>query len=187
MIIEDGTGSGKTAKVTADNRLQVAREDDALNAVLNGDAYVLHVDGITSSADDYLLALMINGDAAERDMVVTKMEIAANDTDDNCVLEVNLGGTFTSAVANGTATTPHNQKSGCGKDAGGSYYVNDGDGDMTTETNAYVGYAHKQPLANYSAEMRVDGGWIIPYGCSISLSATKNGKYTGCIHFYFRS
>ena len=185
MIIEDGTGSGNKVKVTG-NRLQVAREDEALNATLNGDAYILHIDAVTIDTADYLIALMINGDTAERDMIVTQIVISPNTSDDDGCVEVNLGGTFTSTVANSTATTPFNQKSGCIKEAGGSYYVNDGSGDMTTEANAYVGYSQKKGIKNTPMNMRVAGGWVIPFGSSISVSADKDDKFFGCMHFYFR-
>lgn len=186
MLIEDGKGGKGTAEVK-DNMLQVAGFDEPLQAAINGDAYILHIDSITIDTADYLIALMINGDAKERDMVVTKVEIAAASTDDNAINEINLGGTFTTTVDNSTATTPFNQRSGCGKTAGGSYYVNDGSGDMETEANAYVAYAQKKGLKNVSSIMRVDGGWIVPYGCSISVSSTYDDKFYGCIHFYFRS
>lgn len=183
-MIEDGKGSGSSAEVRK-HILQVSTEDPALRAALNGDAYVMHIDGITSSADDYILALIINEDAKARDMIVAKVELAG-ETNDNCILEINLGGTFSATIANTTAVVPGNINGASRKPAGGLFYVNDGSGDMTTETGAYVGYAQKQALENYSAQLKIDGGWVIPHGQSISVSATKDGKYTGCIHFYYR-
>jgi len=185
MLLEDGKGSGDKAEVR-NHAVKVLRDDPALQAALNGDAYVLHIDGITSSADDYLLALIINDDGKARDIIVTKIDAAGDDTDKSCIFEINLGGTFTATIANSTAVIPGNVNGGSNKVAGGIFLVNDGSNDMTTETGAYVGYAQKQPLENYNAELSVPGGWVIPHGQSISLSATKDGKYTGCIHFYYR-
>lgn len=185
MQIEDGMGTGKMAEVR-DHVLQVSTVSEAQRAALAGDAFVMHIDGITSSEDDFLLALIINEDGQNRDLIVTEVN-AAGETNDNAVFEINLGGTFGATIANTTAVVPGNCLSGSGKTAGGLFYVNDGDGDITTETGAYIGYAEKQPLENYSAKLAVPGGWIIPHGQSLSLSCTKNGKYHGCIHFYYRS
>jgi len=184
MLIE-GAKDGNKADVRNEH-LQVTTDNPALTAALNGDAYILHIDGITLSADDYLIALIINEDAKGRNIIVTEVNVAGNDTDDNAILEINLGGTFSATIANSTAVTPGNINGASSKPAGGLFYVNDGSGDMTTESNAYVGYAQKQPLKNYNAELSVPGGWVIPHGQSISVSCTKDGKYTGCIHFYYR-
>ena len=186
MILEDGKGSGSKAEVR-NNKLQIASQDEALNAAINGDAYVFHIDAVTISAADYLIALMINTDENERDMVVTKIVITPRSSDDESQVEVNLGRTFTTTVANSTAVVPYNVRSGCTKTAGGTFYTNDGGGDMTTEANAYVAYSQAKGIKNTPMNMEVAGGWIIPHGASISVSANKDDVYYGCIHFYYRS
>lgn len=186
MLLEDGKGTGSTAEVKT-NILQVSTADEALVAARNGDAYVLACDGITIDTANYLIALLINQDGQHRDMVVTKADLAGNETEDDGVFDINLGGTFTATVSNGTAAIPGNVNSGSGKVAGGEFYVNDGAGDMTTETGAYVGYVKKQAPQNYNTELSIPGGWVVPYGQSLSVSNGKNGKFYGCIHFYYRS
>jgi len=183
-IIEDGKGGGTKAEVRK-SILQVSG-NEALNANLNGDGYVLHINSITIDTADYLIALMINKDSKGRDMIVTKVDIAGISTDDDAVMEINLGGTFTATVANGTAAVPGNVNGGSKKVAGGEFYVNDGGGDMTTETGAYICYAQKKGLKNTNTEMSIPGGWVIPHGQSISVSSTQDDKFHGCIHFYYR-
>ncbi len=185
MIIDDGKGNGTKAEVRK-SILQVSTADEALVAARNGDAYVLASESITLSADDYLIVLLINQDGQQRDMIVTKVDMAGASTDNNAVLEINLGGTFTTTVANSTAAIPGNVNGGSGKVAGGEFYVNDGSGDMTTESGAYIGYTKKQALQNYNTELSIPGGWVIPYGQSLSVSCTKDGKYYGGVHFYYR-
>lgn len=185
MIFEDGKGSGSAAEVRK-NVLQVSTADEALVAARNGDAYVLACDSITISANDYLIALMINQDGQQRDMIVTKIDLAGDESEEKGVFDVNLGATFTATVANSTAAIPGNVNGGSGKVAGGEFYVNDGSGDMTTESGAYIGYVKKQALQNYNTELSIPGGWVIPYGQSISVSNGRAGIFYGCIHFYYR-
>ncbi len=185
-IIEDGAGGSNKAQVDSKNRLQVSYVDEAKTAALNGDAYIFHIDAVTIDTTDYLIALMINKDTAERDMVVTKIDIGCRTSDDESQVEVNLGGTFTATVANSVAVVPANCLSGSNKDAGGIFYKNDNTGDMTTEANAYVAYSQMKPLKDTSATMEIPGGWIIPFGASISVSSNKDDIFYGCIHFYYR-
>ncbi len=185
MFIEDGKGSGGLAEVK-NNKLQIAGQDEALNAAINGDAYVFHIDAVTISVADYLIAIMINTDENERDMVVTKVVITPRTSDDESQVEINLGGTFTTTVANSVAVVPYNCRSGSKKTAGGIFYKNDNAGDMTTEANAYVAYSQAKGLKNTPMMMEVAGGWIIPHGASISVSANKDDVFYGCIHFYYR-
>ncbi len=185
MFIEDGKGSGGLAEVKS-NRLQIAGQDEALIAALNGDAYGFHIDAVTITTAEYLIALMINTDENERDMIVTKVVITPRTSDDETQVEINLGGTFTTTVANSTAVVPGNCLSGSRKTAGGIFYKNDGGGDMTTEANAYVAYSQAKGIKNTPMMMEVAGGWIIPHGASISVSANKDDVYYGCIHFYYR-
>ena len=186
MIIEDGMGSGGNAEVR-DHVLQVSQLSEARRATLAGDAYVFHIDAVTIDTADYLIALMINDDGLNRDMIVTQIVISPNTSDDDGQVEVNLGGTFGATIANSTAVVPGNCLSGNGKTAGGLFYKNDGSGDMTTEANAYIAYAQKKGIKNTPMVMSIPGGWIIPHGQSISVSADKDDKFFGCIHFYYRS
>ena len=185
MLIEDGKGGGSTAEVK-NNVLQVSTGGEALIAAVNGDAYVLACDGITIDVANYLIALLINQDGLHRDMVVTKVDLAGNESEDDGVFDINLGGTFTATVANGTAAVPGNVNGGSRKVAGGEFYVNDGAGDMTTEAGAYVAYVKKQERQNVNTELSIPGGWVVPYGQSLSVSNGKDGKFYGCIHFYYR-
>ena len=183
MRIQGNTGNN--AGVTDQLRLQTDNKTPAEIAALNGDSFVLPIDSVTIDTNDYLIALMIN--RASRNMVVTKVDIAGNTTEADGVFEINLGGTFTTTVANGTATLPRSVKSGAAS-LGSTVveaYVNDGAGDMTTESNAYIAYIKKQGLTSHSTELSIPGGWIIPDGQSISVSCTKDNKFFGCIHFYF--
>jgi len=185
MLIEDGKGNGTKAEVRK-TILQVSG-NEALNANMNGDGYIVTVDEVTVDTADRIMVLLINQDAKGRDMVVTHFQMMAQDNSTACY-EVNLGATFSATVANGTAVVPANLRSGSGNVAGGEYYVNDGAGDMTDRTGGYIAYIGPRQHKDYNASERgwVDGGWVVPHGQSWYLSPQVADTFRGCVQFYFR-
>ena len=137
--------SGKRLDVNKAHKAMIASNSPAKEANKRGDGYVLILDSVTVTTADHLMALIINKDGRGRDLVVTHFNLRATSPDSGATsfLEVNLGGTFTDAIANSTETLPRNLRSGSPSATnicGAQCYVCDGVGDMTTEANAYIRY-----------------------------------------------
>jgi len=186
MIIEDGKGSGGLAKVR-DNRLvtsSVTLTEEEV-AIANGDAYIMDIDQVTVDTADYILAYIYNNDPS-RDLVVSSLFLSAWENKDQNMLQISVGAALSSA-ANTSAVVPANRKSGCSNVALGTFYTNDGAGDLTTFTGEVVCGRYGR-LVTEGKWFYSPGGWVIPYGASWNCGPSiGDTAYCGCINFYYRA
>lgn len=110
LVIEDGTGSGKQAKVNGDNRLYVnstIKTSDAQVNLTSGKVWSCTLDDVaTSGADDYIFYLKNTGDnAIHITDIRLKAETAATQIEVHAV---------TGTATNGTAITPASRTVGSG-------------------------------------------------------------------------
>lgn len=185
MLIEDGTGTGNKLAVVNNRMLVTATglsEEEV--AVINGDAYIMDLDEVGVDTADYVMCYIYNNDP-DRDLIITAIFLEAWQNKDQNYLQCQTCNPITSAL-NHTAVTPANRKSGSGNIALGTFYKNDGGGDMTTFTGEVV--CGRYGRLNTEGKWFVPpGGWCISYGFGWNATVSAaDTKYCGCIHFYYR-
>lgn len=186
MIIEDGAGKGNSLRV--DKSLQIGVRATNLSeeevAIMNGDAYIMDIDGVGVDTADYVMAY-IHNNYPDKDLIITGIFLEAWENKDQNYLQCQTCSTITSA-ANHTAIVPANRKSGSGNTALGTFYVNDGGGDMTTFTNEVV-CGRFGRLNTEGKWFVLKGGWCVPYGLAWNATVSiGDTNYNGCITFYYR-
>lgn len=149
---------------------------------VHGDAYTMDLDSVTIAGGGQWLAVIKNTD--DRDMIVTSLTYWTNSAHEDMHLEVWLGGTFAYA-ANGTVVVPTNCNAGSGKTASGSFYKNDGGGDMTTLSGQAV-CSRTLPKTTVQ-KLTKDSGWVVPKNQVWALKMDKDGMIRGYVSFYYHN
>ncbi|GAG20091.1 unnamed protein product, partial [marine sediment metagenome] len=103
---------------------------EAHTNIIHEDVYTMDLDSIVVDGDGYYIVSLQN--TSDKNLIVTSITLWTNQNKDDCNVEVYLGGTLASAGT--TAVTPSNCASGSGHAAEGTFYVNDGAGNMTVTT-----------------------------------------------------
>ena len=125
MIIEDGTGSGSSAKVTRDNFLEVIATTSSLEHHINhheGEAYNAMFAVDPAAGDDCIFYLKNTND---KDLVIESVWWQTSAAEE---VYYKLGDTGTAVKTAGADITPSNLNAGSGKAADAICYSNTADG-----------------------------------------------------------
>ena len=187
-----GWGRKNTADVNSKGELLTYAESfsTAYDAANDGDAYTMDIDGITVGADGNTLAVIENSHSS-KELIVTGFELTPNESKDDQVMEVYIGGAFT-YLANGTAVVPTNIDSAkSGGAAGGvnkSFYVSDGAAStLTTITAGSIAGRFPMITKGKVYECELPSFWHIMPSNSFYITGAKDCKFSGFISFYYRS
>ena len=183
MLIEDGKGTGYKAEVDSGNRLKTyatSLAEEHHTNVAHGEAYTMDIDGIQPDAADYWVAIIKN--TADDDLIITSITGWVSSFKNDQIYEAYIGGTFTYA-SNGTAVVPANLNAGSGKTATGSFYVNDGSGNITTVVAGSV--AGRFIFGTTPIKWVKSSGGISPKNQCFMLYSNLAEKLTGYISFYY--
>ena len=185
MEVRDGTGQGFRAKVDDENRLHVdsISEGRAYHAnELHGEAYSMDLDDATTDGANYWVAIIKN--TADIDLHVSAVTLWTPAFDNTQIVEADIGGTFVYA-SNGTAVVPTNANAGSGKSAVGSFYVNDGTGNITTVVAGSIVGRHI--FSTTPIKWQDDAQWILPKNQCFMLWSNIADTLTGYISFYYHN
>lgn len=180
-IIRDPV-TGIAMRVNADGLAQVeslARNEQMHAALRHQDAYTMDIDGVTIGAGHYLAAIKNTDD---KKLVIDKVTLWVNEFKDTAIVEASVGGTFAYS-ANGTAVVPSNCDAESGKAAVGSFYVNDGVGDLAT---IVVGDITGRFIFNITplAWMK-ESGWVLPKNSCFFLKSEGGVTFRGYISMHY--
>jgi len=185
MLIEDGKGSGFKAQIDDENCLcvnSVCNNAEHHANHIHGSAYTMDIDGVVVDGDGYYFLYIKNTD--DEDLIVTSITLRTGQNKDDDDVEVHLGHTL-SSVANHTAIVPANVNAGCGLLADGTFYVNDGAGNLTTLAGGVVAGRYKFTTTQSKWSKSTD--WIIPKNQTFSLLTAKDNKFYGYVSFFFHN
>jgi len=186
MDIRDGTGTGNMLKVDDENMahtLAVSASEQHYVNDAHGEAYSMDIDGITTDAANYWLAIIKNTD--DTPLHITSITLAINAYTADAWIEAFMGGTFVYA-ANGTAVVPTNRNAGSGKTATGLFYVNDGTGNITTVVSGSV--AGRYRFTAIPEKWVFSSHLILPKNSCFMLQQAKSGEVMkGYISFYYHN
>lgn len=172
FIIEDGTGSGRTAGVSADNRLQT--ESVGLTFLdyrtHEGEAYNISTDvlTLTNAVEDGIL--YIKNDRSNSVMLFSNILLGigkATTGVGDVIFKVYANPTGGTLLSAGTAVAPENRNLGSKLPA-----------QLTAAKMASVGQTItggtllSGRLMQDATRIDIDAGWIVPTGSSIALSIT---------------
>lgn len=176
--------NGQSAYVSHEGQLstsaRVSVDQHHANEV-HGDAYIMDIDGITASGDGFCF-LYIKNEDEHKSLIITSITLwTASDKDDANVVAT-LGETLT-GVANETIVVPSNLNAGSGHTADGTFYVNDGGGDITTLTDGkIVGRWKPRKLVG---KWLKESGWMLTKNQTFTLKCGKDNKFYGYVAFYY--
>jgi len=181
MLIEDGKGLGSKMGVDDENMglvncVSVSGQHHTNHH--HGESYTIDLDGVVIDGDGYYVVSIQNTD--DDDLIVTSMTLWVNQNKEDCNVEVYLKGTLASAGT--TAITPANCNAGSGETATGTFYVNDGAGNMTVGTTGTI--CGRMKLFTTPTRWVKESGWILPKNGVMNIMNTKDNKFSGYISFY---
>lgn len=182
MIIEDGAGTGRKAKVNLENQIEAHIAMQYMQAWVareKKEAYTMDIDNVAVSGAHYFVAIKNTDDL---DMVVTSVTLWVNEFKDTAIVEASVGGTFTYS-ANGTAVIPSNCDAASGKAASGSFYVNDGVGELATITAGDITGRHI--FTTTPIKWMKNSGWVIPKNLCFFLRVEGGITFRGYVSFYY--
>ena len=179
MIINDGTGTGDTAKVNVENRLDVEAVNRPIVQHINekyAKVYTLSFDAIDPvGADDYFVYLKNTG---TKDFHVTHIRVRTTVIG---VLEIH-NVTGTASFTSGNDIAPENLTIGSSNTITATIKT---DTDTTNLSNAGVLFYQRLAVADTDYLLKVDAHIIIPPGQSIALLwDTATGALSGNITMY---
>lgn len=152
-------------------------------AAMDGDAYVMDLDGIGTNGAEHI-AVIKNTD--DRDLIVTEVSIWVATFKDDTFVEVLLNETFT-YVAGGTVNTPVNLKSGISGGADGEFYTIAAPGTDITTFGGTAVYGGRFIFTTTPLQWKKDSGWIVPKNQVWSLYNNGNDNtFRGYIAFYYK-
>ena len=181
-----GWGRKNTADVNSKGELLTLAEASAPDhrAAEDNDTFTMDIDGIQTDGVSYWLAVIKNGHST-KDLVVTSITGWVPSFSNTQIYEAVIGQTFVYA-SNGTLIVPVNVKSGIAGGAQGSFYVNDGSGNITTigGTGLIVG---RYIFGAEAGKWTKRSGWIIPPDQTFMIRSDLAEKLTGYISFYYET
>jgi len=185
MFIEDGKGTGYKVQVDDENALvanAICHTGQHHSNHIHGTAYTMDIDGVVVDGDGYYFLYIKNTD--DNDLIITSITLRTNQNKDDDDVEAYIGHTL-SSVANHTAVVPANINAGSGLSASGTFYVNDGAGNLTTLSGGAVAGRYK--FTTTQSKWVKASGWIIPKNQTFSLLTAKDNKFHGYVSFYFHN
>lgn len=173
MKIEDGTGKGYVAKVTANNRLltralTVSHQHHISDTIEEAYQVVTSAGGVNIAASKQNI-LLVENTSDTRDMVITYIRletIGAAAASASAFWTMEVGGLYSSG---GTAVTPVNMHIGSSKNAQGLFYDGNGSAIVTTGTFNEIDRLYK---ANDQVIYRKEGSIVIPKNQSLLITHT---------------
>jgi len=142
------------------------------------ECYTMDLDNVVVDGDGYFLVSLQNTN--DDDLIVTSITLWTATSKDDCNVEVTLNGTLASAGT--TAVTPVNC-SGKGNNATGTFYKNDGAGNMTVTTTGDIVSRRKFSSTPYKWEKK--SGWILTKNDVMNIVVTKDNTFRGYISFFY--
>jgi len=178
MQIEDGTGTGKVARVNGGNRLYVnsvsKTEDHSVNED-SGKVWSVPFEGLNpAGADDYVLYVKNTGD---NDLVFSDLRVMADTAATQVELHVVSG-----TAGGGTDVTPVSRTVQSGKSPSATIQTGT---DITGLTNDGVLFFLQCPTVNKEEHLSTSSKIIIPKGKAIAvLVETATANITGVMSLY---
>jgi hypothetical protein len=192
MLLNDGTGSGNVAKVTADNRLAVDDTDGLQAAARTGNAFgVTTTSGLptlTVTGTGGVLLLMMNSASSGKNIILE--EVAVSTSANGILCTTNIGATL-GTVADETANNPislNSSRTGRVSAAHGGTYIwdeaNHGVGGVTLPADGLVAHTI---LAIGRQVIDVAGGLIVAPGYGLAISFKGASECAAAVRFYEES
>lgn len=184
MILIDATGNSFGAKVDEEHRLWVKANMVTMErhvAQTEHQAYTMDIDSVVVDGDGYYILNLQN--SHDHDLVITSITLWTASSKDDCNVEAMVG---TSLASAGTTTiTPTNVDSRSGLVAEGTFYVNDGSGNMTVATAGLICGRHR--FSTTPVKWVKTSGWIIAKNKCFSLLCSKDNTFRGYLSFYYHN
>lgn len=184
-IIEDGTGQGHKAKVTAENRLYTHSLAIPVQAhISENHQQAFQVCGQIDIADSEKVILFLKNDDPDRKAVITYIRImsaGAADLNKDAYFSIKMNGIYSSG---GTAVTPVNMSAGSNQEAEVIAYQGTGTDIVLTGTSQCI---DKNWSANSMQSYNKEGSLQLPRGQSMSIhhiGSTVAGIAYARISFY---
>lgn len=145
------------------------------------EAYTMDIDNVVVDSDGaYILNLQNTNNG---NLIITSITLWTASSKDDSNVEAMIG---TSLASAGTTTvTPTNCNALSGLSATGTFYVNDGSGNMTVADAGLICGRHK--VSTTPTKWIKESGWIIPKNQGFSLLCTKDNTFRGYLSFYYHA
>lgn len=185
MEIRDGTGTQRGLKIDDENMAHVLATCASVQHHVNdahGEAYTMDIDAVTLNGAGEYFAVMKNTD--DLDMHITSVTLFMPEFSDTAIVEAYIGGTFAYS-ANGNAVVPTNMNAGSGNTATGTFYKNDGVGDLATITQGNI--AGRYMFDRVSMKWEKSTHWVVPKNTCFMLICEKAQRIAGYISFYYHN
>jgi len=174
--------TGDAMRVNTNGMAQVeslARNEQMHSALRHQDAYTMDIDSVVVSGAHYFVAIKNTDD---KKLVIDRATLFVNEFKDTAIVEASIGGTFAYS-ANGTAVVPSNCDAESGKLATGSFYVNDGVGDLATITAGDITGRFIFNILPLVWEKL--SGWVLPKNQCFFLATGVDITFRGYISMHY--
>lgn len=145
------------------------------------ETYTMDIDNVVCDGDGYYILNLQN--TADKHLIITSITLWVATAKDDSNVEVMIG---TSLASAGTTTiTPTNCNALSGLSATGTFYVNDGAGNMTVASAGLI--CGRRKVNTTPTKWIKESGWIIPKNQGFSLLCTKDNTFRGYLSFYYHA